>query len=289
VDLAGLAAARFASYLPLLAVAGLPLHAWTDRRARLSRGERWALVLLALAAMAASAWWALVDVAAMTDLAIGMLDRATLATVLGATPLGTVLAVRTAALAALLAALAWRPTPAACAPPALLALATVAATGHAGAGEGVAGFVLQAGDALHLAAAALWIGALVALLASLREGAPAPDALRSLARFARTGSVVVTLLLATGLANAWFIGGPFAWPPPSPRGTWPLLIAAKVVLFVAMSGFAANNRWRLVPAMRRGAGADRTRLRRSLALETACAVAVVAIVAVGGLLDPHGG
>ncbi|MCJ2180992.1 CopD family protein [Novosphingobium album (ex Hu et al. 2023)] len=88
----------------------------------------------------------------------------------------------------------------------------------------------------------------------------------------------------TGALNVWLISG-----GRMPGGDWLLLIGLKVMLFLAMLGFATHNRWRLVPALENARPGTRERLLCSLLLETACAVAILVAVAFAGLLDPHAG
>ncbi len=146
------------------------------------------------------------------------------------------------------------------------------------------GLVQRGFDAIHLGAASLWLGALMVFLASLAGQPDRPRLVERLSRFARTGTVVVALLALTGTANALLIGRE-GW---SPTSGWSLLLAAKLVLFLAMLGLAAINRWRLTPALAANAPGAERRLIRSLGLETACALAIVALVAMLGLLDPSG-
>ncbi|WP_324699918.1 CopD family protein [Novosphingobium sp. RL4] len=287
METGSLVAARLASYVLLLAAAGLPFHALIQRRARFGGGERAALMLLAAGALITSLWWALANVAAMAGLAIGDLDTATFTAVLQATPLGLLLTLRAAALTAFLVLLALRPAPLLLAPLALAALASAAWAGHAGAGEAPWGVLLRASDVLHLGAAALWLGALFAFLtAPMGRGRRKDTAvIAALSAFARTGTVIVAMLFLTGLANAWLIGGAGGLP----SGWWPRLIALKFALFLAMLALAADNRWRLVPALERRTPGAARRLRLSLMLETACGLGIVGVVALAGQLDPHGG
>lgn len=280
---ASLAAARFVSYALLLVAAGVPFHALIGRKSCCGTGARCALALLVIGAGIASLWWAMANVAAMAGMPLAELDRDTFTAVIAATPLGTLLTVRAAALALFLAALALQPSPRLLAPLALVALASAAWAGHAGAGEALSGDILRAGDVLHLAAAALWVGAMLAFLADMLRKDHGADVIRSLAAFARTGTVVVAVLFVTGLTNSWLISGETL-----PSGLWPRLIGLKLALFLLMLGFAARNRWSLVPALEAGKPGAAQRLMRSLTLEMACAIAIVLVVAVVGLLDPHG-
>ena len=211
-----LIAARAVAYVALLLVAGLPLQALAGGRV-LSGRMRAALVMLALMAGAASVWWALESVAAMAGLPLAELDQPTAEAVLAATPLGTVMEWRLTALACVIVA-AIVPLKVLRLPVMALAgavaLCSMALTGHAGASEGA---LHGWADGLHLIAAALWIGALAAFVGeALCGGADA----QALTRFARTGSVVVAVLVLTGIANTVAIAG---FPPIWQR---PLVLAA---------------------------------------------------------------
>jgi putative copper resistance protein D len=280
----GLVLARFVALAAMLAMTGAPFYCLVAGQPLLGRQMRKMLALLAVVAALASLWWALASVAAMAGLAMRALDRATVVAVLEATPLGTVLALRLAALVVLLAFLA---NSARSLPAALIgfaALASTAWTGHSGAAEGGIGLAQRALDAMHLGAASLWLGALLSFLASLRGTTDRTRLVGRLSAFARTGTLVVVTLTVTGSVNAWLIARP-GW---SPGNGWTLLLVAKLALFAAMLGLAAINRWRLTPALAADAlGAER-RLTVSLSFEAAFALAIVALVAVLGLLDPAG-
>lgn len=84
--------------------------------------------------------------------------------------------------------------------------------GHGAATEGAAGLVHVVSDILHTLAAGVWVVALMAfliLLASARRhiGESHETLLNALAGFSRIGSVVVSVLIATGLINSWFVIG----------------------------------------------------------------------------------
>lgn len=269
---------RAAAFVALLLVAGLPLHALTGGRA-LSGRMRAALGVLALLAGGCSIWWALESVAAMAGLPLVELDQPTAEAVLAATPLGAVMEWRLTALACVIVA-AVAPLKVLRAPVMALAgavaLCSMALTGHAGASEWA---LHRWADGLHLIAAALWIGALAAFVSDALFGKADVEAL---ARFARTGSVVVAVLVLTGVVNTMAIAG---FPPVWQSG-WTLLLAVKVALFGLMLALAAGNRWRIVPALERGEAGAEARLRRSLLLELAAGLGVVTVVAMLGVLDP---
>jgi len=176
-----------------------------------------------------------------------------------------------------------------------VATATFAWMGHGAATEGPRGLVHLAADILHSWAGAVWIGALVAFALILRTRSPTPAGLLALHRalhgFSGVGTLLVAVLVASGLVNSWFLVGPDRiaglWTTPYGR-----LLSVKLLLFVAMLGLAAANRFRLTPALARGLdepsrqGAALADLRRSIALETAAALGVVGLVAWFGTLAP---
>jgi putative copper resistance protein D len=282
---ASLIAARIAVYATLLPAAGLPLYLVTAFRvATLDPAMRRTIAALATLCMIASAWWALASVAAMAAMEIPDLDRVTVMAVLDATPLGIALEGRTVALLVLAATAAFRVPRPVMAVAALVALGTAAITGHAGASEGGIGTAHRLADMIHLAAAACWIGALLTLAAGAfgRERVEALE--QRLASFAFTGSIIVALIVASGIANTLIITG---WPLPW-ASRWTLLLAAKVILFAVMLGLAALNRWRFTPALNDPAMSRnaRSHLRASLLVETAVSFGVLALVSVLGVLDP---
>ncbi|MGC4252190.1 MAG: copper homeostasis membrane protein CopD [Sphingobium sp.] len=284
-----LVAARFISYTLLLAVAGLPFYAAIRKRSRFDARARIVLAILALGALVSSIGWAFANVAAMADMPLAALDTETFTMVLRATPLGTVLSVRTALLVLFCLALVLRPSPVLLSALALPGLATAAWAGHAGAGEGTAGLVLRACDVVHLMGASLWLGALLSFVTRLLGRSQTAAALDDLAGFARMGSMVVLALLFTGTLNAWLIADPVNVPPNDLLSApWLRLIGVKIVLFFAMLGFAAMNRWYLVPAVVTNGPSELKALKTSVILETVCAIAVVAAVSVAGQLPPIG-
>lgn len=177
-----------------------------------------------------------------------------------------------------------------------IALATLAWTGHAAVNEGATGWVHLIADILHLLAAGAWTGALLGLILLVARPARRFDALhlalthRALHGFGAVGTIVVATLVVTGLINAWLLVGPdnigALWMTLYGR-----LLLAKLALFTAMLSLAALNRFRLTPQFEASIGSGDHRgalgaLRRSLAIETACVVAILALVAWLGTLAP---
>jgi copper resistance protein D len=101
---------------------------------------------------------------------------------------------------------------------------------------------------------------------------------------------VVSVLVLSGLINAWVLIGPEHALEAFGQVYGQVLII-KLVLVAAMLGFAAWNRWKLTPLLRQaiaGSGEDTAvrRLRLSVGAETALAVVVLALVALLGTLEP---
>ncbi|MEO8313394.1 MAG: copper homeostasis membrane protein CopD [Pseudomonadota bacterium] len=176
-------------------------------------------------------------------------------------------------------------------------LASFAWMGHGAATRGSWGWLHLGADILHALAAGIWIGALIAFFALAR----APDAdstidtalHAALRGFSRLGSVLVAILIATGIVNTWFLIGParFSGLWTTPYGK---LLSLKLLLFVGMLGLAASNRFRLTPAL--GAALEtavsprdaKVGLRRSVLIEATLAFGVLALVAWLGRLPPGG-
>jgi putative copper resistance protein D len=177
--------------------------------------------------------------------------------------------------------------------------ASFAWMGHGAATKGTAGLLHVSNDILHTLAASVWIGALVVFLILLvtddRQAGASREALhRALHGFSGIGSGLVAALVATGLINSWFVIGleglSRLWT--SPYGQ---LLTLKLVLFLAMVGLAAANRFHLTPRLGAALGAPSSArdavvgLRSSLAWETGISIAVLGLVAWFGMLAPPSG
>ncbi|MDE2434779.1 MAG: copper homeostasis membrane protein CopD [Sphingomonadales bacterium] len=172
-----------------------------------------------------------------------------------------------------------------------IALATLAWSGHAAAGEGALALPRLGADIAHLLASSIWLGALVWFLVQLwRRGGTSNDTKAALTRFAGVGSVLVMVLGATGLVNLWFVAPVGVWANLALTDYGKLLVL-KLVLFAGMLALAALNRFVLVPMLNSsGSGEDARRgrlgLRLSIGLELCAACAILALVASLGLIDP---
>lgn len=296
---AAIVIARAVQYLGGMALFGTPLFL-LQTPSRLS--PPWGRPLIAGAAALLLAG-ALVYLPALTAEMAGdaaaARDPDMLRSVLLETPFGVaVLARGLAACAAIAATLVRQPgrrTQALAAALGAVALTSFAWTGHGAADPGPRGLVHLAADLLHLLAAGVWMGALFAFALRLaRPGnisaSEAEQLHRDLAHFAGVGSAAVAAIVASGLVNGWFLVGParFDRLPATPYG---LVLVAKLAAFAGMVLLAARNPFVHTPAL---AGAlsegatDRAlgALRRSILLEMALGVGVLALVALLGVLAP---
>ena len=177
----------------------------------------------------------------------------------------------------------------------LLAACLVASlvwAGHGSAGSGALGELQFAADALHLLAAAGWVGGLpplLLLLAFARRSNDAPAlamAADATWRFSQVGLISVGALLATGIINAYFLVGSV----PGLVGTdYGRLLLAKVALFAVMVSFAAANRFGQLPrlfASGRPRGAVLDRIERNGLVELGLGLVILVIVGALGTMPP---
>jgi putative copper resistance protein D len=130
-------------------------------------------------------------------------------------------------------------------------IASIAWTGHAGAGVGELGTLHLAADVLHLIGAGAWLGGLVSLTLLFnvvhRGGSASMFFTRDATkRFSTLGIVCVGTLILTGIVNAWRLVGSLHALVFSEYGR---LLTFKIGLFAIMLVFAAVNRFWLMPRL----------------------------------------
>ena len=178
---------------------------------------------------------------------------------------------------------------------ALLGVAAAAALAWAGHAASVESWGAQAVAvaALHLLAAAIWLGALPWLWGLLRAGSreagadARPFAVLAVRRFSALALPAMLVLVSTGLANTWLEVEDVA----SLVGTrYGALVLVKSLLVVAILSLAAWNRRQLLPAL---AGDGPTvgrpamaRLARSVGLELALGLLILGIVSMLSVTPP---
>lgn len=169
--------------------------------------------------------------------------------------------------------------------PVLLALAlglaaSLAGSGHAADGTGALGVARMSGQAVHLAAAGLWLGGLPPLALALRRERDAGILVALLRRFSATGMVAVAAILVTGIADTALIGG-LSVRAMLATG-WGQALAWKLGLVAALLAVATWNRQVLLPR------ADLAGFKRTVAAELVLALLVLAAAARLGAQAPPG-
>ena len=168
-------------------------------------------------------------------------------------------------------------------------LVLIALIGHAGATPGTAGDIHLISDMVHLLAAGGWVGSLPALALLLANAQKYGDAdwgayaIAVTRRFSSIGVVCVGALLASGIINSWnLLGG----PRDLVTTDYGRLVFLKIVLFAAMVGIAAANRFHFTPRL--PAPAALKALRRNAIAETGLGLCVLLFVGALGTLSPSG-
>ncbi|PKB25359.1 putative copper resistance protein D [Novosphingobium kunmingense] len=297
-----LIAIRWALYADLGLLFGLllfALYALTgDERERLLP-LRGLTVALAVLGILLSGYGFLLSAAAMLGVGVEGVDRASAMMLLTETNVGWALLARMAVLAilgiaALTSVLRRVAGLALLTGLAAIAVASLAWSGHGAATEGPAGMVQLASDIIHLLAAAAWIGALGAFILIVSRRVQTPDTLnaahRALASFAASGTIIVGLIIVTGLVNSYFLVGPQNALRLA-ESDYGRLLLIKLALFAIMLGLAAGNRFRLTPALGKAVGGDGAaaavvRLKRSLWIEIVSGILILGLVAWLGTLPP---
>jgi putative copper resistance protein D len=175
-----------------------------------------------------------------------------------------------------------------------IALASLAWNGHGAMDEGIRRVWHFTTDILHLLAAGVWLGALVALALMAKANVlPTEERIRLLARavnrFESVGALVVVVITVTGVVNYLFIVG--LKLDEVFQSTYGILLFTKVALFAGMLVLAALNRFHLGPALQLALRKGQFRvaanaLRRSVVVELAAAALIVMLVAWLGTLSP---
>jgi copper resistance protein D len=239
--------------------------------------------------------------AMMNGIALAQLDWPAIEVVLTATHWGLAIIIRaTLAAAALGLALLMRPSRAlwfASIALGLLILASFAWTGHGAASQGPWAWVHLLSDIVHAVAAGVWIGALVCFLMLLFRPSDSDEAnvalYSALHGFSRTGSLVVSALVITGVVNTVFIVGP-SQITGLVTSSYGWVLGIKILAFAGMVALAGVNRFRLTPGLKASFGTTQTapalaHLKSSLLFETVLGFCVLVLVGFLGLLEPPAG
>jgi putative copper resistance protein D len=297
------ATAVVAGSLIFRAVVAEPALRSTPAETTVIRSQILRITWVGLAIAAASGViWLQLQAASMSGLPFGQaMTWDVLSTVLNETQFGLVSKIRFVLAIILAACLAYDRL----APARWLALgsalgfiAAIAWAGHAGSTLGEMGNLHLMADALHLLAAAAWIGGLVSLAlllsAARRHQAFAWASLAGDAaqRFSTLGIISVGTLLVTGVVSAWILVGSLHALLITEYGQ---LLMLKIVVFAIMLVFAAVNRFWLTPRLALSSGNEAQlpalrQLTRNSVIEIALGFTIFAIVGALGTLHPaiHG-
>lgn len=278
---------RFGNYAILALIAGVPLFLWLAlgraRGAQMFARLRGPYAILLIVGAALALLGLLAATATMAGTPLLPVDWTMVTLVLSATAAGKAIVLR-AVLLILLLPLALATMFRTTAGIAATAAMTLAWSGHAAASEGIMGALHMASDFVHILAAALWIGGMGCLLLALvRPGKG--TTLPMLHSFAVIGSIIVALLILTGLFNSLMILGINALPQ-ALQTTYGKLLALKLVAFLAMLCLAANNRFRLTPAYEIGKENAGATMLRSIGIEILLGFFILALVSWLGIIDP---
>lgn len=295
---AGFVIFRFSHYLAVSALFGIalfPLYGYSSRAvelpARLTSWRDRALLSSAIGCLLTGILWLAFTTANMSGELRAALDPAALRTVIHNTGFGhlwilrlalSVAAVAAAAVGIIRAKVHRNDTALLLIAGALLA--TLAGTGHTQVDGGVSAAVHTLVDASHLLAAGAWIGGLIVLSFLLSSSLPGIDV--TLQRFSGMGYIAVAVLLASGVANSWFLVGSVSRLTTTTYGQ---LLLIKICLFGGMLVLAAINRFLLVPSLINGnhnSSLSLAQLRRHVLGEQILGVLVLLIVSVLGTVEP---
>lgn len=154
-----------------------------------------------------------------------------------------------------------------------------ALSGHASAAQPQ--WMTRPAVAVHGAAAAFWLGALVPMAAALRSAdAGARSALRA---FSRAIAYVLAALFAAGVVLALVQ----VVRPEALGGTeYGRVLLMKLCFVLVLLGLAALNRWRFTAPALAGDAVAAMRLRRSIKIEIVVATAILAAVALWRFTPP---
>ncbi|MCS6948510.1 MAG: copper resistance protein CopC/CopD [Steroidobacteraceae bacterium] len=152
---------------------------------------------------------------------------------------------------------------------AALAIASFLVTGHAATAPPV--WLMATTVALHLVAAAFWLGSLYPLLQStLLQSARDSGAL--FVQFSMRAAYAVAALVVSGLVISWTQLQGFANVFGNDYGQ---SLLRKLSLFVVLLAIAAYNKWVLMPALLRNDAAASRRIRGSIRIEYCVFVLVI--------------
>ncbi len=295
---------RFVQYLAVMILFGSSLFPYYALRANEPeaglRNEMAAFVqrvalCAAFAALVSAIVWLGCEATLMSGDANGYRESGTILTVLNDTQFGRIWGWRLVFLAVVTIFFGWRvlggriPLVLPALLSGLVLTVSLAGVGHGATRTGYDALFHQTNQAVHMLAAAVWVGGLVALFDAVRRARRAANGLdmvsRILDRFSAVGFAAVLFILASGLLNSWFLVGSIHALLHRAYGQ---VLLVKVSLFLCMIALALFNRLSVMPRLARKTEGGRMAglLLRSVAAEQMFAILVVASVSILGMLPP---
>ena len=174
---------------------------------------------------------------------------------------------------------------------AALALASLGWVGHAAGGGGWIGIGHEVNQSAHLLAAGLWLGGLLPLgwllgrARRVRDDGFVALARQALPPFSQMGYAAVAAIAVTGAINTVLLVGGFAAPFETAYGR---LLSLKILLYLAMVAIALCNRFRLMPRLAARKTGTESALYRSVVIEQAIGLAILAVISLLGTWPPPG-
>jgi len=164
-------------------------------------------------------------------------------------------------------------------------LVSAAWLGHAAGAQGIEWYGATMSYACHVLGAGAWLGGLLPLSRSLRQQTELAAVQATLERFSRVGMAFVALIVVSGIVNTTLRSVGIEDLIATSYGR---VLSFKLVLFLALIGLAATNRWVFLRRLRTHAeSAEPLRsLRRSVALEQILGASIVAVAVVLGAMPP---
>ena len=237
---AGAAVLSTIGYLGALVAAGtLAFSIYADRRASLRDVTSRAAVLGAVALVAAVPF----RVARLGGGLDALRDNDVLMSALRG-PIGVSTAITANALLLLAVLVDRRVARWLCLVLAVVALAGFSIEGHTRATQ--RRWVMVTSDVIHLGAAAVWLGGIVALVVMFRSSMDAGSLAGVVRRFSDSALLAVVVVAVTGVTMAWIILPTVGELTSTGYG---LALLVKVALVLVVVGLGAYNRYRLVPAV----------------------------------------
>jgi putative copper resistance protein D len=158
--------------------------------------------------------------------------------------------------------------------------------GHGSSLQGTWGEILPVLLGVHILSAGAWVGGLPGVWLSLRNDQAfhvREELIQTVNRFSTMAQISVLVAVASGLCSLRLIAGEWPLDLSTP---YRQLLTAKIVLVAVMLALAALNRFVLTPRLVTDPQVATMWLRRSVALEVALSITVLALVAQIGTMMP---